>query len=429
MKTKIIIENEGFDSIENEWKTLAEHSAEHIYQTYEWNRTWWKYFGKERSLYLIVFYSEDKLVGVAPLFRDTIRIIGRKIYSSIRFIGSNVSQSPGEPLIGLVAYTDYLDILVHPGYKDQVARSLADHLKDESLAYDEILFEEVPENSILRTHLIEALKETEMHVYVSEDSSCANILLDTSWKAHLKGMSRNSRKKMKGYLKSIQNPEKKLFDLREIKKADDFPEAFEMLARVHQDQWNRRGAPGMFYTSRMYDFMKETSDQFFKNGWLQIRILTPAEKSDSCVAIDLFYMYKNRIYSIIGGMDYESPLSSKGAGNVIFAVTLKEAVENGYRVFDYIRGMQDYKLRKADQVTTNQKIIVYPREPGKKQEIVAFIKKTIQIQRRMRVEKIQLVIFFRRNGIFKGIREYINFLAERISAKMNPHRNKEVKWM
>ena len=41
---RVIIDSDAFDAIADEWTALEEASDTTIFQTYEWNRTWWKYF-------------------------------------------------------------------------------------------------------------------------------------------------------------------------------------------------------------------------------------------------------------------------------------------------------------------------------------------------------------------------------------------------
>lgn len=416
MNIKIIGNENCFDSLKDQWNDLACRAESHIHQTFEWNRTWWKYFGTEGNLYLILFYCDGRLVGIAPLFRDTVSIFGRRIYQCIRFLGSNVSQPEGEALIGLVAYSDYLNLIIEPGYEDQVARNLADHLTTANLPCDEILFEEVPENSTILTYLVPILQARGDSVVIENSSSCIHIQLSKSWDEYLTRLSKNSRKKARRYLKKVEDEDQKIFKIDEPSNIFQLTEAYETLVRVHQKQWNDQGFPGMFYEKRMSEFTKEICLEFFKNGWLQIKKLTPLNDKTS-VAIDLFFTYKKRVYSIIGGMDYQnSLLTNEGAGNIIFTSVLKEAIENDYEMFDYIRGAQNYKLRKADHVMTNRNVLVqHSDERG--QHRIQFVKKAIHIQRRLRVEVIQFKLFFREKNLADGLRAYLSFISQRINTK------------
>ena len=63
------IENtEGFDSLRGEWNALLERSsANGVFLTWEWLRTWWKHLAERRKLSILVLRNEGQLVGLAPL--------------------------------------------------------------------------------------------------------------------------------------------------------------------------------------------------------------------------------------------------------------------------------------------------------------------------------------------------------------------------
>lgn len=412
---KVVTETTIFDSLEEQWKALVSISDTYIYQTFEWNRTWWKHYGTEGNLYLILFYSDNRLVGIAPLFLDIISLFGRKLYSCLRFLGSNVSQPKEETLLGLMAYSDYLNIVVEPGYEDQISRHLADHFTTGNLSCDEILFEEVPERSMILSHLVPVLKENRKPVVIEDSSSCVNILLDKSWDEYLGRKSKKSRSKTRRYLRKVEDKDQKIFDVQTPENPDELAEVFETLVRLHQEQWNNKGFPGTFYKKRMYEFTKEITFEFFQNGWLQIKKLTAVD-DNTPVSSDMFFMYNKRIYYMHGGMNDQSPLLTKGAGHIIFNVALKEAIEKKYEVFDFMRGLQEYKQWKGDIVTTN-KLISIQHSVKKGRRRINSLKRILRIQRRLRVEAIQFALFFKEKNLVEGIRTYLLFISQRIKTK------------
>lgn len=415
MDIKVVTETAIFDSMEEPWKALVSRSDTYIYQTFEWNRTWWKHFGTEGNLYLILFYSDNRLVGIAPLFRDTVSLFGRKIYSCLRFLGSNVSQPKEEKLLGLMAYSDYLNFIVEPGYEDQISRQLADHFTNGNLSCDEILLEEVPESSSILRHLVPVLQEKGDPVVIDDSSSCVNIHLDKSWDEYLGRMSKKSRSKTRRYLRKVEDNDQKIFDIQTPEDPDELAAAYETLVCLHQEQWNNKGFPGTFYKKRMYEFTKEITFEFFKNGWLQIKKLTSVD-DNALVSSDMFFTYNKRMYYMHGGMNDQSPLLSKGAGHIIFNTAVKEAIEKKYEVFDFMRGLQEYKLWKGDVVTTNKMISIH--HSGKKsRHRINSLKKFLRIQRRLQVEAIQFTLFFRGKNLADGIRTYLSFISQRIKTK------------
>jgi RimJ/RimL family protein N-acetyltransferase len=59
-----------FSELEDVWDRLAIESSSTIYQTFAWSFYWWKSYSTKRQheLYIILFYDDTQLVGIAPLF-------------------------------------------------------------------------------------------------------------------------------------------------------------------------------------------------------------------------------------------------------------------------------------------------------------------------------------------------------------------------
>lgn len=417
MDIQIIADTRSFDLLKEPWNELVQEADVFIFQTFEWNRTWWKYFGEGKKLNLILFYENDNLVGIAPLFWDTVQLLGIELYSCLRFIGSNVSQPAGEPLIGFIAYSDYLDLIAKPGKEEKVAQKLIQTLKSEihEHSFDEILFEEVPPQSIILSHIISKLHENGNPLIIEDSSSCANILLDNSWDEYLAKMNSKERNKTRKYLKKLEHKDEKLLDVQITQNHSQLSDAYQTLVRIHQEQWNFKNFPGFFYERRMYKFMNEISRKFFDNGWTHIKELKAIDNND-CVGTYLYFKFKKRLYGIIGGMDHNSPLIHDGIGHIALTEALKEAIENDYEVFDFIRGLQNYKLKASDVITTNKTVMI--KNPNLSSDRrVRFAKNWIKTLRRFRVEAIQFKLSFKNKGFGEGIKNYSLFISERIKHK------------
>lgn len=415
-KIRIISNCQGFDALENDWDKLVSKTNSFIYQTFDWNRTWWKHFGKPGRLFLILFYSENKIVGIAPLFWDNYQLFGQRVYAALRFIGSYISQPKGEALIGLESYSDYLDLIAEPGYEGVVARSLARFIKNSHQFYDQIILDEAHEKSVVLNYLVPALKNCGTLTEVIQSSTCTVISLNHSWESYLNRLSKNSRKKARRYLKEVEDEKNKNFYFEDVKTREKLQAVFECLVQIHQKQWNNKGFPGTFYEKRMREFTKEVCNRFFQKGWVSIKILTAVNERDKIINAEMYFTYRDRIYSIIGGIDPNSPHVDKGVGNIIFTKVLKGAIENGYKTFDYLRGLEKYKIRRGDHFLPNKRVLV--RNPLKKRSLrIPLVQQQIKAFRRARIEAIQLRLCFKNRGLVDGSRNYYSFLSNRISKK------------
>src|ERR1700694_5670006 len=60
---------ESFDELRVEWNALVDKmECPSPFQSWEWNRTWWKHFGGHDKLRILVFRRGQQAVGIAPLY-------------------------------------------------------------------------------------------------------------------------------------------------------------------------------------------------------------------------------------------------------------------------------------------------------------------------------------------------------------------------
>ena len=58
---------EGLLDLRSEWTELLKKSDHSIFSTWEWLCTWWKHFGNNKHLLILLAYENERLVGIAPL--------------------------------------------------------------------------------------------------------------------------------------------------------------------------------------------------------------------------------------------------------------------------------------------------------------------------------------------------------------------------
>ena len=417
---KIIKDVNDFEALEQEWNALAWKSDSHIFQTYEWNRIWWKHFGTNKKLHIVAVYLENKLVGIAPFFEDDVHLFDHKVYSCLRFLGSYVSQPEGEPLTGSISYSDYLGCIIHPEYENLFCRLILQHFKEVKSEFNEIILDEVSEDSAIYHTMIPLMGKSnyELSYQVEQASSSPVIQLDPTWKAYLDSLSVKDRYNARRYFKRSKKGNKKAFKIEKIENTDELSGVLENMIRMHQQQWNSRGFAGTFAEKRMREFFIEIAEVFYENGWIELNTAVPEEADVEYVAVDAILTYKDRVYLMHRGMDKDSLYRKQGPGNVLLYARLNKAINDGMKVFDMLRGEEEFKLRMATKINQNKKnIICFGYKPERL--VPRFAKMYLKIIRHIKLEKIQFNIVFSGKSFFKGITEYIQFLHRRIKHKLN----------
>lgn len=416
---KIITGNDDFDALEQEWNKLAWESDTLIFQTFEWNRIWWKHFGTNKKLYIMAVYIKNKLAGIAPLFKDDVTLFGCKVYTSLRFLGSYVRQPEGEPLLGNISYSDYLNCIIDPEYEEIFYTLILKHFKGVMSDFDEIVLDEISEESTILNTMIPILVKSNYGLsYKSDQASSSPIIqLDSTWNEYLKSLNAKDRYNARRYYKRSKQGKKKVFNIEKLKHADDLPGVQSDFIRLHQQQWNNRGFAGTFSEQRMRDFFMEISNSFYEKDWIEFNMAVPEEVDEKYVAIDVIMTYKNRLYLLHRGMGEEPFYRRKGPGNVLLYARLNEAINDGVNIFDMLRGSEEFKLKMATKINQNKKVIVCSDSPTRKLQ-TGLVNKTMTMIHHVRTEKSHIKHHFNEKPLFKGLTEYIQFLQRRIKHKL-----------
>lgn len=421
---EVIKDEEAFDSVSREWNTLVEESGAHIFQTYEWQRTWWKYYGENSEshiLHILLFRQKDRLVGIAPFFVDHFKFNSKILYKSLRLLGSKVMQDKNGEIIGELSYTDYLDMITCPGFEEPVCMALRDHFREED-TFDDIVMEEVPGYSPLLTHLLPLFnhREDKWRTAVEDASVCPVTELPDTWDHFLKELSSNARYQVRRFVKRASDKsEKKIFNINRINNEEEIGPAYERLVNFHQSRWNDRGRPGVFAEERMYNFYKEIIFLSHKRGWLQFQEVTVPEDGDQCVAIDLMLKYNKTVYLIQRGFDNSSSYAEYSPGKSLLYTVIKQAIEEGLESYDFLRGDEDYKSRASTHVIQNKNITI---RKAYRPDIRLFLfyhimYQLIFIKRRLRFEWTIISTYFKQENLVFAAGSYLSDVYDRIILK------------
>jgi CelD/BcsL family acetyltransferase involved in cellulose biosynthesis len=85
------LEVAGLDTLEQEWKDLAE-KTDNIFASWEWASLWWRHFGADRRPLIVACRSphDDRLVGILPLYLWSSRPL-----RILRFLGHGAGDQLG----------------------------------------------------------------------------------------------------------------------------------------------------------------------------------------------------------------------------------------------------------------------------------------------------------------------------------------------
>src|SRR5437879_3695970 len=162
------------DALEERWNELIRSSDVSAFQTFEWLRTWWKYFGAHRRLHSLVVTEQGRAIGIAPMFIEDAKILGLRVATRLRFMGCGIS--------------DYCDFIIRRGKEELVLHAFTYYLLAHSGEWDIFEVTDVNERAQLYKILPRLLKERGMGVYTYQGNVCPSLALPDTWEGFLAGL-------------------------------------------------------------------------------------------------------------------------------------------------------------------------------------------------------------------------------------------------
>ena len=302
------------------------------FRSWAWLSTWWRYYGmpedapsRSNQLFaLCVFDRHDELVGMAPGYLENSAARGRVV----RFLGSGDVCS------------DHMSLLCRPGKEEAVAQAIAEWLTEpcprDPGRWDLLEWTGVDAGEPVMKCLAENLAIRGNTVHTRPGPNCWRLELPTRWEDYLARLSRNRRKKIRQTQRRMLETGRAV--LHSVERISQVPRAMDILIELHQRRRHGLGEPGCFASPRFDAFHREVMPELLRSGQLRLWQL----ELDGCPAAAEYQVAGGGvIYAYQSGVDPEA--LDHQPGLLLTMVTLRGAIEGGYRAFDFLRGDEPYK--------------------------------------------------------------------------------------
>lgn len=294
-------------TLELEWWELWRRSPLATpFQAPAWLMPWWRAFNPGELL-IITFRASGRLVGLAPFY-----------------ISERTILQLGDPV------SDYLDMLADPEYVREVANALAEHLVGTSIPWSRWEMTELPPGAAARTCPCPSLCQEESEVcsyspvldLPEHPVSVQQLLPLQRRRALRKSLNRASRRGIE-------------FITADIESASSF---LDLLIELHGARWESREQRGELADPRLQRFHGEAVPLLMKAGIVRLSVLRIGGKP---AAASYCFLHRHRSYGYMMGFDPEFAHESPGA--LLVACSVGQAMREGAREFDFLRGQESYK--------------------------------------------------------------------------------------
>jgi CelD/BcsL family acetyltransferase involved in cellulose biosynthesis len=408
---------EEFSDLKQDWNELAAASDSTIYQTFEWSYLWWEHYSTKQKydLHIILFYNDKQLVGIAPLFIYKKKLFDRNVYKYLRFLGTGTAFGISFGLFSDNGPSDYLDILLLPGFESNVAKSFWEYLNNQHNIYDVIEFVNLREDSKFINYFVPTINEYEFKYRKYKAECCPYIKKPDSIDDFFQALPASVRRRMVQTYKAAE--EGKLYKIIRPESKEDIQKAYDELVQLHQERWNRIGYLGFFYDKKYSIFFANIFRAFLSKGWIWFK---SAYSDNKCVASRLAFKYNDRYYDYLSAFDDLAPAAKRRPGLALLIDMLRDAISDNSQCLDLLRGDEQYKFELTASQNCNWNFVITNLHKRSKfisifQKIFMLIKLFSFINKReKRLFKVQQM----QHGSFSSIYYYGRFRFKNLVSKI-----------
>lgn len=328
MKIEIINNETSWAEIAGEWNELLTNSITDVpFLRHEYLTAWWEHRGggewPDSELYIVTGRDEDnRLIGIAPMF-----------------LTKNHGGTDCLMLLGSIEISDFLDFIVQETHLEEFVNEFLFHVTGPQAPDWDCLdlynfIEDTPSLSALE----KLAPNHKLQFHQEQIQPSPYLLLPNTFDEYMDTRPKRFRKE---YQRKMRNAAGYFIPINHYTVTD--PDTIDEELDHFADLMIQEADKKEFMTDEMQLQMKAIAKAAFDGGWLSLTFLTVGRDR---AAAYLNFDYKNRIWAYNSGI--ERKYSNLTPGGVLFGTILREAIENGYEAFDFMRGDEPYKYMLTD---------------------------------------------------------------------------------
>jgi CelD/BcsL family acetyltransferase involved in cellulose biosynthesis len=302
------------------WNSLAGNVP---FRSFQWVDAWWHHYQRPswETYLLVVEDAAARIVGIAPWYLTRSPITGRELL----FLGS------GE------VCSEYQTILAEEGCERPVAAALAEWLSRVAPGdWDALVLLPTLADDRAMAALAAEFAARGNTVWQRPAMPCWRSELAPSWDQFVRQLSKSRRQR-------LAQLKRKYFDTgrvqtRTVAEPAQLDAAFSMFVDMHQRRRQSLGQPGCYSSPRFAEFHAEVSRRFAADG--KLRLLW-TELDGRPIGAEYDFIDGNTVYYYSTGV--EPAATADHPGWLAMIGSLRRAIDDGCRWFDFLRGDEAYK--------------------------------------------------------------------------------------
>lgn len=339
LESSLIASKAAFRDLKQDWDRLVERAPDSsVFQCWDWQFIWWDVFGQDRPLRIIQVRRQGQLVGLLPLYIAKAGLVPGMGLRTLRLIGYGGDTAP-----------DDLGPIIDPDGGPGVQQALLDGLAACRHEWDAAEFDDLAPDG----DFIEQIGRRGWgQAVVQPGARISYVLLPDSWDGYLALLSSNRRWKLRRGRKRLFEHAPYRFQV--VQSQAELDEQYPQLVRLHHDRWQHRSDSYAFSTPAYTEFHKRVMSALLAKDQLRLMYLVGEQ---GVMGANYCYRWRGGFYFFQGG--FARPYEPFRIGEVLMGHAIEQAITEGQRVFDMLRGEHDYKKSLTNALRLRTSLTIY----------------------------------------------------------------------
>ena len=315
----------SFEDFRGEWEEILSVSpANTLFLTPQWQQVWWEIFGNGKEMAGFYLGSAEEVMGIAPLARSG---------TTLSFVGNTDT-------------VDYNDFMIAPGYETVFFDTLLDSMEEQQCSTLNLL--SLRETSSTLTYLPDLARRRGYRVVVEEEDVASGLELPSTWDGYLTGLGKKDRHELRRKFRRLESATNwRWYGLQDPDQVATRVEDFISLMRQSNQDKDK------YMTPDREQFFRHIIQRMAQLGLLRLYFL---EIDGKQVATSLCFDYASS--RLLYNSGYDPEFGYYSVGLLLNALCLQEAIDQGMKYFDFLRGSEAYKGHLGGQQSMLYQMVV-----------------------------------------------------------------------
>lgn len=313
-----------FDGLKEDWDAVyaADRHAT-VFVSWAWLRGWFEVMPYDWCV--LVARRRDNSSSPVAFFPLRVDIPGYRL------------QMAGNPC------ADYTGFVCLPEYQEDAIKSLAAFVQ-RRLPWDAFYMRDVFDPRL--DYLLDCFHHGSFSVREREGISCPYIPLPDTWEQYLENfLGPRTRKNVRRCMRRIQEDgELRITEVQE----DNLHDQIDTFLELYQRRWG----PQPEHTLNRF---RAVFQRCFENNYLWLNVMWA---HNTPISADASFVDRQKmvVYAYTGGWDDRFADLSPGVMLTMYGI--QRAIENGFQVYDFMRGSESYKFSFGSEERFNRNVII-----------------------------------------------------------------------